>query len=82
MSMEKDRVRVRLDFSVNGVKFSKGDWLDGQFVWAGKKLRFESDSHMLVPDYFDRCELDMYTVEETFGADLGVAEDRDPELDS
>jgi len=72
-----DMARVRLDFEFKGKKFKKGRWLKGAFVYAGGVLRFEHKDFFLVPDYFDKFEIDAYNLKETFGADLGIATDRE-----
>ncbi len=74
-----DRVRVRIDFSFNGIKFKEGQWLTGHLCLAGGVLRFEDDVHdiLFVPDYFDRFDIQATTLTDTLGINLGRAEDRD-----
>jgi hypothetical protein len=71
------KARVRLNFTVEGKKFKKGRWIKGSFMIVGEALYFEHKDLSLVPDYFDLFEIDPFTLQQTFDADLGYANDRE-----
>ncbi|MEK6258017.1 MAG: hypothetical protein AABP62_05295 [Planctomycetota bacterium] len=78
---EDDRARVRIDFEMHGKKFKEGEWVHGNVTYIGGDPIpvFEMKECTVVLDYFDRFDFCAFTLSDTLGVELGIAEDRDDE---